>query len=97
MPRRCTCGTCTCGSDAGLSDVELRIVVALANGLEVEEIAVQLHYTPATVNTYITRVRGKLGARHRGHLTGVAFLRRLIKVDPRRREIVLAKPLQVAS
>ncbi len=71
---------CSCGVDAGLTDSDMQIILALANGAEVEEIAARLEYTPATVNTYITRLRLKLGARHRAHLVGQAFARGLVRV-----------------
>lgn len=64
-----------------LSEVELRIVAGLAEGVPISQIAAQLGYTAATVSTYVANARKKVGARTREQLVATAIRDRLLGFD----------------
>lgn len=78
-----------CRCSCAPTDTELRIIAALADGIPVGRIAAGLHHTPATVATYIKRVRNKVGARTREQLVAVALRDQLIGFGPDGRARVL--------
>ena len=59
MPRR------RAGSSGPLTDAELGIARLVQQGLRNKEIASMLHYSPRTVEVYLTRIYGKLNVSSR--------------------------------
>jgi DNA-binding NarL/FixJ family response regulator len=60
---------------ASLSTRERQVLAFIANGYTHEQAARRLGISPHTVNTYVKRLRGKLGAGNKAHLTRAALLR----------------------
>jgi DNA-binding NarL/FixJ family response regulator len=58
---------------ASLTDRELEVLKAVANGKSNAEIAEELHMSVATVKTHVSRVLTKLDARDRTQLVVIAF------------------------
>ncbi len=66
----------TARSDAALSELterEREIMALVATGLSNDEIAAQLHLSPLTVKTHVSRAMLKLGARDRAQLVVIAY------------------------
>ena len=61
-----------------LSDLEVRIVRQLADGLTVREIAERVHLSPHTVKDRLAKIRGKLAVRSRTTIVAEALKRGLI-------------------
>jgi two-component system NarL family response regulator len=61
-----------------LSDLEVRIVRQLADGLTVKEIAERVHLSPHTVKDRLAKIRAKLAARSRTTIVAEALKRGLI-------------------
>lgn len=57
----------------GLTPVETRLAVALANGLTLKQVAEELETTHETVRTYIKRVYSKTGARTQAQLVRIVL------------------------
>jgi two-component system NarL family response regulator len=66
------------GVTALLSDLEVRIVRQLADGLTVREIAEGVHLSPHTIKDRLAKIRGKLAARSRATIVAEALKRGLI-------------------
>jgi len=62
-----------------LTDREREVVVKVAGGLSNDEIAGQLHLSPATVRTHVSRAMTKLGARDRTQLVVLAYETGLVR------------------
>lgn len=54
-----------------LTPREAEVLNALANGLSSKEIAKELSVAPRTIEVYIERLRFKLNARNRAHMTAI--------------------------
>jgi DNA-binding NarL/FixJ family response regulator len=64
------------GTDSALSELtdrEREIMALVATGLTNDEIASQLHLSPLTVKTHVSRAMLKLGARDRAQLVVIAY------------------------
>lgn len=59
---------------AGLSDREYQVLHHIARGFTHGQIATRLGISPHTVDTYVKRVRAKLGVGNKAELTKVALL-----------------------
>ncbi len=57
-----------------LSDREVQVLRQIAHGLTHAQIATRLGISPHTVDTYVKRIRAKLGAGNKAELTRVALL-----------------------
>jgi DNA-binding NarL/FixJ family response regulator len=57
----------------GLTDREREVLELVGSGLSNDEIAHQLHMSPLTAKTHVSRIRTKLGARDRAQLVVVAY------------------------
>jgi DNA-binding NarL/FixJ family response regulator len=51
----------------------------VARGLSNDEIAAEIHISPATARTYVSRILTKLGARDRAQLVVIAYETGLVK------------------
>jgi DNA-binding NarL/FixJ family response regulator len=61
-------------SAAGLlTNREREVLVMLARGLSIEEVAAKLYVRTTTVRTHVYRLRGKLGVRDRAQLVAFAY------------------------
>jgi two-component system nitrate/nitrite response regulator NarL len=61
-----------------LTPREDQVLLALADGLRVPEIADELHLSRETVMTHSNTLRVKLGARNATHAVALAYHRRLL-------------------
>jgi DNA-binding NarL/FixJ family response regulator len=62
-----------------LSEREEQVLSQISHGLTHGQIATRLGISPHTVDTYVKRIRAKLGAGNKAELTRVALLGRLTK------------------
>ena len=67
---------------ATLTERELEVLTAVAQGLTNSEIASRLYLAEATVKTHIGHVLAKLGLRDQVHMVLVAYNAGLVKPDP---------------
>lgn len=58
---------------APLTDREREILTGVGQGKSNQEIAEDLHLSPATTRTYVSRIMQRLGARDRAALVVVAY------------------------
>lgn len=72
-----------------LSARETQVLRQIAHGLTHAQIAVRLGISPHTVDTYVRRIRAKLGVGNKAELTRAALLGRLDR-DPG--DVMLARP-----
>ncbi|WP_116449982.1 response regulator transcription factor [Blastococcus litoris] len=56
-----------------LTDREREVLTAVGDGLSNDEVAVDLHMSPATARTHVGRILVKLGARDRAQLVAMAW------------------------
>ena len=56
-----------------LTEREREVLVGVGRGLSNDEIAGELHISPATARTYVSRMLSKLGARDRAQLVVIAY------------------------
>ncbi|MEU4466846.1 response regulator transcription factor [Streptomyces sp. NPDC024017] len=56
-----------------LTDRERQVLVLVAAGFSNDDIAEQLHISPATAKTHVNRIMSKLGARDRAQLVVIAY------------------------
>ncbi len=70
------------GPRVRLTEVELDILVALADGLQSKEIACALGRSVASIEAYIRVLCGKLDARTRAHLVAQAFRAGVLRAEP---------------
>lgn len=56
-----------------LTDREREVLAVVARGLANDEVAAELHISPATVKTHVGRVMAKLGAHDRAQLVVMAY------------------------
>ena len=56
-----------------LTEREREVLVGVGRGLSNDEIAAEIHISPATARTYVSRILTKLGARDRAQLVVVAY------------------------
>ncbi len=71
----------TAGSTAQLSEREEQVLSQISRGLTHGQIATRLGISPHTVDTYVKRIRAKLGVGNKAELTRAALLRRLADDD----------------
>ena len=57
----------------GLTEREREVLVGVGRGLSNDEIAAEIHISPATARTYVSRMLTKLGARDRAQLVVIAY------------------------
>src|SRR6185437_5090403 len=69
--------------DHPLSDREEQVLRQIARGLTHGQIATRLGISPHTVDTYVKRIRAKLGVGNKAELTRAALLGRLVGPAPR--------------
>jgi DNA-binding NarL/FixJ family response regulator len=62
-----------------LTDREREVMALVATGLSNDEIASQLHLSPLTVKTHVSRAMLKLGARDRAQLVVIAYQTGLVR------------------
>ncbi|GAA0495169.1 helix-turn-helix transcriptional regulator [Streptomyces olivaceiscleroticus] len=65
------------GCSGGLSEREQQVLFQISRGLTHGQIASRLGISPHTVDTYVKRIRAKLGAGNKAELTRVALLQRV--------------------
>jgi DNA-binding NarL/FixJ family response regulator len=56
-----------------LTDREHQVLAGVGRGLSNDEIAAEIHISPATARTYVSRMLTKLGARDRAQLVVIAY------------------------
>ncbi|HEU4907553.1 MAG TPA: response regulator transcription factor [Propionibacteriaceae bacterium] len=56
-----------------LTEREREVLVGVGRGLSNDEIAAEIHISPATARTYVSRILTKLGARDRAQLVVIAY------------------------
>ncbi|MFC0861424.1 response regulator transcription factor [Sphaerimonospora cavernae] len=56
-----------------LSQRELQVLISIADGLTHAQIARRLGISPHTVDTYVKRIRSKVGGGNKAHLVKVSF------------------------
>jgi DNA-binding NarL/FixJ family response regulator len=56
-----------------LTDREREVLTGVGRGLSNDEIAAEIHISPATARTYVSRILTKLGARDRAQLVVIAY------------------------
>lgn len=56
-----------------LKPLEKELLVGVSEGLTIKEQAIATKMKPSTVDTYLVRLRGKVGARNSAHLITIAF------------------------
>ena len=61
-----------------LTEREREVLAGVGRGLSNDEIAAEIHISPATARTYVSRMMTKLGARNRAQLVVIAYERRLV-------------------
>ena len=66
-----------------LSEREEQVLGQISHGLTHGQIATRLGISPHTVDTYVKRIRAKLGAGNKAELTRAALLGRLVGSGPR--------------
>lgn len=64
-----------------LSEREQQVLFQISRGLTHGQIATRLGISPHTVDTYVKRIRAKLGVGNKAELTRVALLRRMTTVS----------------
>jgi DNA-binding NarL/FixJ family response regulator len=62
-----------------LTEREHEVLEGVGRGLSNEEIAAEIHISPATARTYVSRILTKLGARDRAQLVVIAYETGLVK------------------
>lgn len=62
-----------------LTEREREVLARVGRGLSNEEIAAEIHISPATARTYVSRILTKLGARDRAQLVVIAYETGLVK------------------
>ncbi|GAA1369505.1 helix-turn-helix transcriptional regulator [Catellatospora chokoriensis] len=62
-----------------LSEREMQVLSQISRGLTHGQVATRLHISPHTVDTYVKRIRAKLGAGNKAELTRAALLGRLVE------------------
>lgn len=66
-------GVANHGRLSELTEREREVLVGVGRGLSNDEIAAEIHISPATARTYVSRILTKLGARDRAQLVVVAY------------------------
>jgi DNA-binding CsgD family transcriptional regulator len=56
-----------------LTEREREVLAGVGRGLSNDEIAAEIHISPATARTYVSRMMTKLGARNRAQLVVIAY------------------------
>ena len=56
-----------------LTEREREVLTGVGRGLSNNEIAAEIHISPATARTYVSRILTKLGARDRAQLVVIAY------------------------
>jgi DNA-binding NarL/FixJ family response regulator len=62
-----------------LTDREREVLAGVGRGLSNAEIAAEIHISPATARTYVSRMLAKLGARDRAQLVVIAYETGLVR------------------
>jgi len=65
-----------------LTDRELQVVEAFADGNDIGDVAHLLHLSENTIKSHAARIYVKLGARNQAHAVALAFHGRLLKPRP---------------
>ena len=66
-------GVANHGRLSELTEREREVLVGVGRGLSNDEIAAEIHISPATARTYVSRILTKLGARDRAQLVVIAY------------------------
>lgn len=69
-------------AEADLSDQEYRVMLQLANGRRINDIAAAMHLSPKTVSTYRARILDKLGLSSNAELARYCLTHKLIDAAP---------------
>ncbi|WP_041792757.1 response regulator [Microlunatus phosphovorus] len=75
-----TCGPVDDHRIAELTSREREVLAGVGRGLSNAEIAAEIHISPATARTYVSRMLSKLGARDRAQLVVIAYQTGLVAV-----------------
>ena len=78
-----------------LSGRELQVLRQISRGLTHGQIATRLGISPHTVDTYVKRIRAKLGVGNKAELTRVALAGRLLDRRPAITELAVPRPAPV--
>lgn len=78
---RLTSDTATTARHERLSEREYDVMVALARGTSIKDIAAAMFLSPKTITTYRTRVLAKLEVRSNAEITAYALRHNLIELD----------------
>ena len=62
-----------------LTEREREVLAGVGRGLSNDEIAAEIHISPATARTYVSRMLTKLGARDRAQLVVIAYETGLVR------------------
>lgn len=72
----------TSGAGCHLSEREAQVLAQISRGLTHSQIATRLGISPHTVDTYVKRIRVKLGAGNKAELTRAALIGRMTAIPP---------------
>ncbi len=84
-------------SGCHLSDREKQVLRQISRGLTHGQIATRLGISPHTVDTYVKRVRAKLGVGNKAQLTRAALLGRVVGELPSRTDADRPQPVEPAA
>jgi DNA-binding NarL/FixJ family response regulator len=80
-----------------LSEREEQVLRQISRGLTHGQIATRLGISPHTVDTYVKRIRAKLGVGNKAELTRAALLGRLVQEQPADTKTGGAGPVEPAA
>jgi DNA-binding NarL/FixJ family response regulator len=80
-----------------LSEREEQVLRQISCGLTHGQIATRLGISPHTVDTYVKRIRAKLGVGNKAELTRAALLGRMVRDAPARAEVRVSDSVEPAA